>query len=291
MHEWMKAIRRLMQFLDDNAAQSPSLADIAAQVGYSPYYCSEQFHRISGMTIREYLAKRRLSMAADALRETDISIVEIALNCGFSSQQALTRAFTNAYGCAPYAYRKDPSLCKVVPSLQDLNGVTEMSNLVLPSYRFEYIPSHKYLGIYKRSNTSLGEMWPWHDCDLVTGIVQRMEGCDPIVSNHTAGWTWVSGERQYFYGAGVPNEFAGEIPEGFELRGEFPGSYYIVFSHPPFDYETENEEVMRRVEELAWGFDPTAIGWEWNEDVCQDYQRHYPEGLGYQILRPVKKMK
>ena len=48
---------------------------------------------------------------------------------------------------------------------------------------------------------------------------------------------------------------------------------------------------MKRVEDLAWNFDPSPLGYEWNEDVCQDYQRHYPEGLGYQVLRPVRKIK
>lgn len=69
------------------------------------------------------------------------------------------------------------------------------------------------------------------------------------------------------------------VPEGFKLRGVFPGSDYLVFSHPPFDYLSENGEVMRRVEDLAWNFDPATIGYAWNEDVCQDYQRHCPEGL------------
>lgn len=63
-----------------------------------------------------------------------------------------------------------------------------------------------------------------------------------------------------------------------------------MFSHPPFDYLTENAEVMKRVEDLAWNFDPKSIGYEWNEDVCQVYQRHYPEGLGYQVLPPVRKL-
>ena len=47
---------------------------------------------------------------------------------------------------------------------------------------------------------------------------------------------------------------------------------------------------MRRVGELAWNFNPDTIGYEWNEIDCQDYQRHYPEVNGYQILRPVKRM-
>ncbi|HBL83326.1 MAG: hypothetical protein A2Y17_05440 [Clostridiales bacterium GWF2_38_85] len=123
------------------------------------------------------------------------------------------------------------------------------------------------------------------------GIVSSFKDVHPIISGHTAGWTWKDGKRNYFYGVGVEPDYNGEIPEGFEMRGPFPASYYLVFSHPPFYYLAENEEVMRRVHELAWNFDPTTIGYEWNEDECQDYQRHYPEGHGYQVLRPVRKIK
>ena len=85
-------------------------------------------------------------------------------------------------------------------------------------------------------------------------------------------------------------DYDGEIPEGFELKGIFPGSDYLVFSYPPFDYLSENGKIMRRVEDLAWNFDPAAIGYAWNEGACQGCQRHYPEALGYQVLRPVKKV-
>ena len=46
---------------------------------------------------------------------------------------------------------------------------------------------------------------------------------------------------------------------------------------------------MGAVEEMAWNFNPTIMGYEWNEAVCNDYQRHNPEKDGYQVLRPVKK--
>lgn len=135
-----------------------------------------------------------------------------------------------------------------------------------------------------------GAIWPGHDCDLLTGIVSSISDTHLIVTGHTAGWIWNKSERSYFYGLDVDVNFNGDIPEGFKLRGEIPGSYYIVFSHPSFDYFSEIDEVIRRVEDLAWSFDPTTIGYEWNEDECQDYQCHYPEGLGYQIIRPIKKI-
>lgn len=297
MYEWIFAIQKLIDWIDDHVCENPTLAEIAGQIGYSPYYCSEQFRRVVGMTVRDYIAKRRLTMAALALRDTDMPIIEVALEYGFSSQSVLARAFHDAFGCAPSAYRKNPVplpllFRKTIPLPYDFfeKGELNMSNLVLPSTRIEYIPAHSYLGVYKRSETKEGPIWPGHDCDLLCGIVSSIRDTDLIVTGHTAGWTWENGERSYFYGLGVDADYDGVIPEGFELRGEFPGSYYIVFSHPPFEYPADNAEVTRRVEELAWNYDPAKDGFAWNEDVCQDYQRHYPEGLGYQILRPVRRL-
>lgn len=297
MYEWIYAVQRLIDWIDEHVIDNPTLAEISKQVGYSPCYCSEQFHRISGLTIKEYMAKRRLCLAALALRDTDMAVIDIALEYGFSSQQALTRAFKNAYGCAPAAYRRKPvpiplTMKKIVitPSNYIEKGDLTMGNLVVPYYRIEYIPKHRFLGVYGSSETPAGRLWPSHDCELLCGIVQSIKDCDPIVTNHTAGWIWKNGEKKYFYGVGVNLDYNGVIPAGFELSEEIPDSYYLVFSHPPFDYLSENDEVMKRVGELAWSFDPSAIGYEWNEEVCQDYQRHCPEVNGYQILRPIRKI-
>lgn len=124
-----------------------------------------------------------------------------------------------------------------------------------------------------------------------TGVIESMSHVsDPVVTAHTTGWFFENGKRGYFYGFGVPLDYEGEIPNGFSIK-EFPESYYYVFYHPTFDYRKDNSEVMKRVEQLAWNYDLTDKGYEWNELVCQDYQRHNPEILGYQVLRPVRKLK
>ena len=298
MQEWQNAVQKLIDHIEEHACENPTLSEISAHIRYSPYYCSEQFHRFAGITIREYMLKRQLSMAAAELRDTGAPIINIALKYGFSDQSTFTRAFKNVYGCAPLAYRKDPKplplVCKKMilkPFENNLGGIG-MSNISDPYLRVEYIPAHKYLGVYKESVTKDGKVFPGHDCDLVSGIISSFKDADLdlVVTRYTAGWVHENGEKKYFFGAGIKSDYDGEIPEGFELRGEFPGSYYIVFCHRPFDYLSENSEVMKRVEDMAWNFDPKVLGFEWNEEVCQDYQRHYPEGLGYQVLRPVKKL-
>lgn len=145
MLEWMFATKRLMDYIDSNVVNSPTLAEIAEQVGYSPYHCSEQFHKIAGMTIREYISKRKLYLAVMALQNTDAPIIDVAMDSGFSSQQALTRAFQKAFGCTPSTYRKYPSqysstIIKEVEVVMESRGVFDAIPEEFDKYRPHYSP-------------------------------------------------------------------------------------------------------------------------------------------------------
>ncbi len=48
MNEWIYAVQKLLDWIDSHVIENPSLSVISRQVGSSPWYCSEQFHRISG---------------------------------------------------------------------------------------------------------------------------------------------------------------------------------------------------------------------------------------------------
>lgn len=293
MQDWHRAVERISAYIEAHIGDHPSLTDMAREVGYSPTHCSTVFRRVSGMTVRGYVAARRLSLAAKRLRDTDEPLTDIALAYGFSSQQALTRAFQSAYGVPPGRYRKRPTPIPLrvqlhAPSATDEGGEITMNHPI--DVRCEYIPAHRYLGAFKRSETKNGPIWPWHDCDLLCGIIESLTDTDPIVARYTAGWDNAKGQRSYFFGSGIDKDAKDVvIPEGMELR-DVPGSYYLVFACPPFKYPEENGTVMGQVEALAWSYDPTPLGFEWNEGACPCYQRHYPEVLGYQVLRPVKKM-
>lgn len=312
MYEWNEAVQEMVDWLEAHLLEEPTLPELSRQVGYSPTYCSMLFHRVCGVTLKSYTARRRLTLAAQALRNSQERILDIALACGFSSQEALTRAFRSAFGLTPAAFRRGGGplplfLPKEVFSPwhrgQQQQGGNHMSlkDLREARVRVEYIPAHKYVGVWEERARNYGEFWRYHDCDAVCGTVESLRSLShPVVASHTAGWWYPQGERRYFYGFGALPDYAGPVPEGFAVR-EFPGSYYLVFYHPPFDYMEDNGEVMRRVEELAWNYDlakarldasglSTAAGngrFVWNEEACQCYQRHYPEGLGYEILRPV----
>jgi AraC family transcriptional regulator len=305
MNEWKERIQRMIDWIEINIENRPGLLEMSREIGYSPSYCSFLFHHVTGTTLKSYMAGRRLCQATLELRDTKSRILDIAIKYGYSSQEALTRAFVNAYGLTPLSYRKSPRPIQlsikqnvIFPDNYINNGGNDMSNIKEANIRFEYIPEHKYIGIWDIRVDNYGDFWKFHDCDEVCGIIESMRNVAlESVGPHTAGWFYENGKKGYFYGVGVSSEYNGVVPEGFEMK-ECPASYYLVFFHPPFEYLPENCEVMSRVEELAWNYNPSKSdrgwipnGYEWNEKSCQIYQRHIPEVIGYEVLRPVKKMK
>lgn len=301
MYEWNEMVQLMVDWIDREITNAPTLMKMSEQLGYSPYYCTKQFHALTGMTMRDYIWMRRISRAALELRDTRERVLDIAVKYGFSSQEAFTRAFVKAFQVTPNAYRRSPEPIPLAIRVEVFSpyhyGIKErdqMSEIQAQDVvvKTEFIPAHKFIGIWDAAVRSYGEFWGnGHDCDEICGVLESMSHHTlPGQISQTAGWFYPNGAKGYLYGIPVPADYEGVIPEGMECR-DIPESEYLVFFHPPFDYLKHNGEVMKKVETLAWSYDPAPMGYEWDEDTKQDYQRHYPEGYGYAVLRPVRKLK
>ena len=73
--------------------------------GYSYSMFSRLFSILAEMTLSEYIRKRRLSEAVNDLKTTSQKIVDIAMNCGFSSQSYFSRVFREKTGFSPKSFR------------------------------------------------------------------------------------------------------------------------------------------------------------------------------------------
>ncbi|MDF2589425.1 MAG: transcriptional regulator, AraC family [Anaerocolumna sp.] len=102
----VKTIEMMIDWVDNHIKDNPTLEKMSENVGYSPYYCSIKFHEHVGMTFKQYKHKRKLSLSAIEVENSNKRFLDIALEYGFSSQEAFTRAFANVFGCTPYQYRK-----------------------------------------------------------------------------------------------------------------------------------------------------------------------------------------
>ena len=98
---------RALQFIESHLFERLSVACIARACGASAFHFSRRFTARQGETVMAYVRGRRLEVAASRLvKEPQISLATIALDCGFDSQAGFTRAFARAFGEAPSKYRR-----------------------------------------------------------------------------------------------------------------------------------------------------------------------------------------
>ena len=98
---------RIKNTIDENLESDISLSEIAKKIGISVFYMSHIFKKQTGMTIVEYRTAARIEKAKTLLCKTVISVTEIALRCGFSSQGYFSERFTKTVGMSPTKYRAD----------------------------------------------------------------------------------------------------------------------------------------------------------------------------------------
>ncbi|MGI5899778.1 MAG: AraC family transcriptional regulator [Christensenellales bacterium] len=136
MTEWRESIEKALAWIEENITDDFTLSDLANLSGYSPFYFSRLFRLIVGTTIKKHIADRRLCRAALDIRDSQERLIDIAVKYGFSSQEALTRAFKTAYGCTPYAFRKNPYLISLPSqiSVSRLENPNEMRAYSMNDY-------------------------------------------------------------------------------------------------------------------------------------------------------------
>ena len=99
-------IFRSLEIIESRITEKLTVENIAAGVFISKYHYMRLFREIVGGSVMEYVTKRKLTLAGKALLETDASILEVALDCGFDSRDGFSRSFKAYMGVTPAEYRK-----------------------------------------------------------------------------------------------------------------------------------------------------------------------------------------
>ena len=90
--------------------EKPNQEELAQMTGYSYAHIRDFFKRDTGYSLAHYIRMRKVCISAFELLHTHKTIVEIALEYGFSSHESYTRAFTKILGMTPSAFRNSKSL-------------------------------------------------------------------------------------------------------------------------------------------------------------------------------------
>ena len=113
----MKLPGKLMAWLMENAVKPVTLTDAADALGYAENYLSHQITKLFGMNFRNLLGCLRAERAKELLINTDKNVLQIAYECGFTSDRSFTRSFKRVTNQTPGQYRLDSA--SLIANMQD----------------------------------------------------------------------------------------------------------------------------------------------------------------------------
>ncbi|MBF4695590.1 AraC family transcriptional regulator [Fusibacter ferrireducens] len=127
--EGLNNINQVIQYIEANLDQKLDLK-VAAQKAYlSEYQLSRLFTQLFGISISEYIRRRRLTLAAYEIQNTRIRVLDLALKYGYESADAFSRAFKKLHNVTPTEAKKAGAQVVAFPKLSvaiDIKGESEI---------------------------------------------------------------------------------------------------------------------------------------------------------------------
>ncbi len=323
MKEWDKSIQDIILRIDENINKqndaSLTLKDLSKYLGYSEFYVSRKFKKISGMSLRDYLRYRKLAFALKDVRDANQNLLSIAVKYGFSSHEAFTRAFKSVYDETPSEYRNNPT-CVVLRTIikpfdcylletKEKSMVSEANDIKV---YFVTIPAHKFLHIRNYESIGYCDFWnkqskiKGQDCVTICGLFDNIKGkLDDIGGNENdassgqimalinepngriCSWGIPLAE---VYGVRLPLNYDGDIPYQMQMK-VVPEGEYIVFEHGPFNFEKENALVEAKIEKAMKDFDYKSSGYELDLTQGRVFYFYHDTKRFWKYIRQVKKVK
>ena len=297
----VRAVQRMQIYIDEHIHEKISLKNLADAAGYSPWHADRIFKELTGRSPFEYIRACRLSQAAINLRDcsTKTKIIDVALDYLFDSHEGFTRAFSKQFGVAPKSYQQKPKPIalfmpyKVLPTHKQtgkrrdatMNKNNEQLGIFVqiierPKRRAIILRGHKAEDYFAYCEEVSCDVW-----GILTSVKEAMY--------EPAGFwlpdSWIKpGTSKYVQGVEVPEDYNGEIPDGYELI-DMPACTMMIFQSEP--YEDENfGEAIENVWKLIERYDPKLYGFEWAPEDGPRFQLE-PQGYrGYIEGKPVRKI-
>lgn len=142
--EWIERLNAALGYLEEQLKEEIDL-DKAAQIACcSTYHFQRMFGYMAGMSLSEYIRRRRMSLAAVDLQDPEAKIVDVALQYGYASPTAFNRAFQAIHGHPPSRIKDGGVFLKSQPPIRftiTVKGVAEMN------YRIEKKDAFRIVGI------------------------------------------------------------------------------------------------------------------------------------------------
>jgi AraC family transcriptional regulator len=264
----LKTMNDALRYIEENLENDIDFKEVARLALCSEYHFQRMFSFLAGISLSEYIRRRRLTLAALELNNSNIKVIDLAVKYGYNSPDSFTRAFQGLHGITPTEARISGQSLKAYPPMTfqlSIKGGSEMN------YRIEEKEAFRIVGISKRVpiifngvNPEIAAMYQSLNMEIITQL-KELSNVKPmgIISasvNFSEGRMEEKGELDHYIGAATNKECPDNLTKlevsastwaVFEAVGPFPDTLQNVWGRiysewfPASNYEqAEGPEIL-----------------------------------------------
>ncbi|MEW4277843.1 AraC family transcriptional regulator [Priestia megaterium] len=264
----LRNMNRALDYIEENLTNDIDFREVARLALCSEYHFKRMFSFLAGITLSEYIRRRRLTLAAFELKDSNIKVIDVAIKYNYSSPDSFTRAFQNLHGITPSEAKKSGSSLKAFPKMTfqlSIKGGNEMN------YRIEEKEAFHIVGIKERVpiifhgvNPKIVAMWESLNDETIREL-KELSNVTPLgllsaSVNFSEGRMEEKGQLDHYIGVATTKDCPDhlvqlEVPAGtwavFEAVGPFPDTLQDVWGRiysewfPASTYEqVEGPEIL-----------------------------------------------
>lgn len=279
--EWVEKLNQSMNYIEEHLADEIDYEQLGRIACCSAYHFQRMFTYMAGLTLSEYIRRRRMSLAAVDLLSGSEKVVDIAQKYGYHSPTAFNRAFQQVHGLAPSAVRREGVSVKTFPPITftiAVKGAEEMT------YRIETKDAFRIVGIssplqqeIEKNFAVVPQMWQKAAGD---GTIPKMAALMDTQPMGLLGVSACNDEEEWKYFIAVASTKTADGLEEYIV----PASTWAVFSG-----SGTNQSVQELERRIVTEWLPTS-GYEYaNAPDIEVYLNPDPEDAKYEVWVPVVK--
>ncbi|WP_285948319.1 AraC family transcriptional regulator [Dubosiella newyorkensis] len=279
--EWIERLNQSMNYIEEHLTDEIDYDQLARIACCSTYHYQRMFTYMAGITLAEYIRRRKMSLAAVDLQGGEAKIIDVAQKYGYRSPTAFNRAFQSFHGIAPSSVKDEGISVKSFSPIvfrMSIKGATEMN------YRIETKESFRIIGVSaplekEIENNFMVVPKMWEDA-AKNQTIQKLATMMDSSPKGLLGVSVCNDVEQWKYFIAVSSTKASDEFEEYIV----PASTWAIFSGTG-----TNQSIQELEQRIITEWLPTS-GYEYaNAPDIEVYLNPDPQNAKYEVWIPVSK--
>ncbi len=280
----LKSMNDALEYIENNINDKIDYVEVSKIAMCSEYHFNRMFSFLSGVTLSEYVRRRKLTLAALELKNNDTKVIDVAMKYGYGSSDSFSRAFSSLHGVLPSEVKKESVSIKAYPKMTfqlTIKGVDPMNYRIVNKEPFKIVGFSKTVGIvFNGVNPEIAEMYTKLTPEIIM-YLKSISNTEPLgmisaSTNFSDGRMDEKGTLDHYIGVATTVDPDGEYDvlnvdahtwAVFESVGPFPETLQDIWGRiysewfPTSEYEAVNGP------EIVWHESPDTTNPNYKSEI------------------------